>query len=64
MLAAEGIRIRALLDLVLLEAIGFKSGAARGAGLIDHAPERGDEHLPAAMENHGCLRQGDSAVVA
>jgi hypothetical protein len=56
-LAAEGIGIGALLDLVALEAVGFESGAAGGAGLIDDAADGGDEDLPAAMEDHRCLRE-------
>src|SRR5271170_6148139 len=59
-LAAEGVGIRTLLDLVALEAVGFESGAAGGAGLIDDAADGRDEDLPAAMEDHGCLRKRDS----
>src|SRR5580692_84672 len=56
-LTAEGIRIGALLDLVILEAVGFESGTARSAGLIDDAAEGRDEDLAASMEDHGSLRE-------
>ena len=56
-LAAEGIRIRALLDLIVLEAVGFESGAAGGAGLIDDATDGRDEDLAAAVKDHGSLRE-------
>ena len=64
MLAAEGIRIRALLDLIALEAVGFESGAAGGAGLIDDAADGRDEDLPAAVEDHGRLRERDAGGAA
>ena len=64
MLAAERIRIGALLDLISAEAVGFESGAAGGAGLIDHAAERGDEDLPLAVEDHAGLRQRDARIAA
>ena len=63
-LAAEGVGIRALLDLVAFEAVGFESGAADGAGLIDDAADGRDEDLAAAMEDHGGLRQRDAGTAA
>src|SRR5580698_10764470 len=56
-LAAERIRIGALLDLVALKAEGFKSSSARSAGLIDDAADGRDEDLPATMEDHRSLRE-------
>jgi len=56
-LAAEGIRVRTLLDLIALEAVGLESSAAGGARLIDDAADGGDEDLAAAVEDHGRLRQ-------
>ena len=64
MLAAEGIRIGALLDLIALEAVGFESGAAGGAGLIDDAADGRDEDLAAAVKDHGGLRQRHSGSAA
>src|ERR1700685_1243667 len=56
-LAAEGVGIRALLDLVVLETVGLESGATGGARLIDDAADGRHEDLPAAVKDHRSLRQ-------
>src|ERR1022692_1971644 len=55
MLPAEGIRIRALLDLAVFVGQRRVADAAEVAGLIDQAAERGGEDLAAALEAHGAF---------
>ena len=61
-LAAEGVRIGALLDLAVLVAERGEAGAREIARLVDDAAERGDEHLAAAFEMHRGLGQGDARI--
>src|ERR1700722_18609397 len=63
-LAAERVRIRSFLNLVFAETEGFKSGAAEGAGLIDHASERRNEDLAVSMKDHRRLSECDPGIAA
>src|ERR1017187_2728696 len=64
MLPAEGIRIRALLDLTVFVGQRLVADAAEVASLIDQAAERGGEDLAAALEAHGAFGQGDAWIAA
>ena len=63
-LAAEGVRVRALLDFVVLVAEGREAGAGEVAGLVDDAAEGRDENLAAALEMHRAFGQGDGRIAA
>ena len=62
MLAAERIRIRALLDLVSSKAVRFKASAAGVARLIDHASERDAKIWRLPMEYRCGFRQRDTVI--
>ena len=64
MLAAEGIRVGALLDLAVFVGQRRVAHAAEVAGLIDDAAERGGENLAAALEAHGAFGEGDARIAA